>query len=122
MPLLADGLAARGWKVQLCCQGHSCAQSNKTRSVEACLDNLHHQYIHCHNSPDGEVRSFSPSLRFLTPHPLALQLQAMWPKPRELEAVLTYSPSGEFDGVMCIALNIIILNWEGFVCVQDGFV
>ncbi|KAK9862247.1 hypothetical protein WJX84_012293 [Apatococcus fuscideae] len=55
VPLLADGLAARGWKVQLCCQGHSCAQSNKTRSVEACLDNLHHQYIHCHNSPDGEA-------------------------------------------------------------------
>ena len=54
--LLAEGLAARGWEVQVCCQGHRCAQCKTGWSGPACLDNLHHQYIHCSRSPDGEVR------------------------------------------------------------------
>ncbi|KAK9817446.1 hypothetical protein WJX74_007921 [Apatococcus lobatus] len=55
VPLLADGLTARGWEVQVCCQGTKCAQCKKARSGQTCLDNLHHQYIHCSRSPDGEA-------------------------------------------------------------------
>ena len=40
--LLADGLAARGWEVQVCCQGCKCTHCKTGWSGRGCCNNLHH--------------------------------------------------------------------------------